>query len=42
MSENTSQNSELKNTKRAAELQNLAKSIKEDDNHLLIVITPKK
>ena len=42
MSENTSQNSELLNPKKAAELQNLAKSIKEDDNHILIVITPKK
>jgi hypothetical protein len=41
MSENTSQNSELLNLQKAAELQNLAKSIKEDDNQILIVITPK-
>jgi hypothetical protein len=41
MSKNISQNSNLKNSKRAVDLQNLAKSIKEDDNHILIVITPK-
>jgi len=42
MSKNTSQNSNLKNSKRAHDLQNLAKLIKEDDNHILIAITPKQ
>jgi hypothetical protein len=42
MSDNTSQNQGLKNPQRAAELQKMAESIKEDDNHILIVITPKK
>lgn len=42
MSENTSQNIELLKPKKAEELQSLAKSMKEDDNHILIVITPKK
>ncbi len=40
-SANTSQNTELKNPERAAELREIAASIKEDDNHILIVITPK-
>jgi hypothetical protein len=42
MSDNIPQNQGLKNPKRAAELQKMAESIKEDDNHILIVITPKK
>ena len=33
---------EVKNPTRKAELEKLAESVKEDDNHLLIVITPKK
>jgi len=33
---------EVKNPTRKAELEKLASSVKEDDNHLLIVITPKK
>ena len=33
---------EVKNPGRKAELEKLAESVKEDDNHLLIVITPKK
>ena len=33
---------EVKNPGRKAELGKLAESVKEDDNHLLIVITPKK
>lgn len=40
-SANTSQNTELKNPERAAELREMAASIREDDNHILIVITPK-
>jgi len=35
-------NAEVKNPDRKAELEKLAATIKEDDNHLLIVITPKK
>lgn len=35
-------NAEVKSPERKNELQKLAESIKEDDNHLLIVITPKK
>jgi hypothetical protein len=42
MAEKPNQTSELKNQKRALEVQRLAESIKEDDNHILIVITPKK
>jgi hypothetical protein len=42
MTEKASQNLELKNPKRAAELQNMVQSVKEDDNHILIIITPKK
>ena len=33
---------EVKNPTRKTELEKLAESVKEDDNHLLIVITPKK
>ena len=33
---------EVKNPGRKAELEKLAESVKEDDNHLLIVITPRK
>lgn len=33
---------EVKNPNRKSELEKLAASVKEDDNHLLIVITPKK
>lgn len=33
---------EVKNPTRKSELEKLAESVKEDDNHLLIVITPKK
>jgi hypothetical protein len=33
---------EVKNPNRKSELEKLATSVKEDDNHLLIVITPKK
>jgi len=33
---------EVKNPTRKAELEKLAESVKEDDNHLLIVITLKK
>jgi hypothetical protein len=35
-------NAEVKNPNRKSELEKLAASVKEDDNHLLIVITPKK
>jgi hypothetical protein len=35
-------NAEAKNPSRKSELEKLAESVKEDDNHLLIVITPKK
>jgi hypothetical protein len=42
MSANAPQNIELKNPERAVELQKMAALIKEDDNHILIVITPKK
>jgi len=35
-------NAEVKNPNRKSELEKLAESVKEDDNHLLIVITPKK
>jgi len=42
MAEKPNQTTELKNQKRALEVQRLAESIKEDDNHILIVITPKK
>jgi len=42
MSANTSQNIELKNPERAAEIRKMAASTEEDDNHILIVITPKK
>lgn len=42
MSENQSQPAELKNPERWDEIQNLANTIKEDDNYILIAITPKK
>ncbi len=42
MSANASQDMELKNPERAAELRKIAATIKEDDNHILIVITPRK
>lgn len=42
MSANSTGTEELKNPERAAELKQLAASIKEDDNHILIAITPKK
>lgn len=42
MSEKANQSTDLKNQKRAEEVQRLAETIKEDDNHILIVITPKK
>ncbi len=42
MSGDEFRNAEVKNPTRKAELQKLAASVKEDDNHLLIVITPKK
>jgi hypothetical protein len=35
-------NAEVKNPQRKSELKKLAESVKEDDNHLLIVVTPKK
>jgi hypothetical protein len=35
-------NAEAKNPNRKSELEKLAESVKEDDNHLLIIITPKK
>lgn len=41
MSDNFSHDQDLKNPQRAMELQKLAESIQEDDNHILIVITPK-
>jgi hypothetical protein len=42
MSSDDFRNAEVKNPDRKAELEKLAESVKEDDNHLLIVITPKK
>ena len=42
MSGDEFRNAEVKNPGRKAELEKLAESVKEDDNHLLIVITPKK
>ena len=42
MSGDDFRNAEVKNPGRKAELEKLAESVKEDDNHLLIVITPKK
>jgi len=42
MSEKSGKSDEFKNLKRADEVKRLAESIKEDDNHILIVITPKK
>jgi len=42
MSGDEFRNAEAKNPTRKAELEKLAESVKEDDNHLLIVITPKK
>ena len=42
MSGDDFRNAEVKNPGRKAELEKLAESVKEHDNHLLIVITPKK
>ncbi len=42
MSGDEFRNAEVKNPTRKTELEKLAESVKEDDNHLLIVITPKK
>lgn len=42
MSGDDFRNADVKNPGRKAELEKLAESVKEDDNHLLIVITPKK
>jgi hypothetical protein len=42
MSENGSESNDLKSPERAAELKQLAASINEDDNHILIAITPRK
>ena len=42
MSGDEFRNAEVKNPGRKAELEKLAESVKEDDNHLLIVITPEK
>jgi hypothetical protein len=42
MSGDEFRNAEVKDPNRKSELEKLAASVKEDDNHLLIVITPKK
>jgi len=42
MSDGEFRDSEVKNPQRKAELEKLAASISEDDNHILIAITPKK
>lgn len=42
MSEKSGKSNVVKDQKRAEEVKRLAESIKEDDNHILIVITPKK
>ncbi len=42
MSVDEFRNLEVKNPQRKSELEKLAASVKEDDNHLLIIITPKK
>lgn len=42
MSGNEFRKAEVKNPNRKSEMEKLAASVKEDDNHLLIVITPKK
>ena len=42
MSENMQETKELKKPERAEELKRLAETIKEDDNHILIKITPRK
>ena len=42
MSKNAAIQNDLKKPERAAELRKIAEKIKEDDNHILIAITPKK
>ena len=42
MSSDVFRKAEVKNLNRKSELEKLATSVKEDDNHLLIIITPKK